>query len=220
MSKHLCFLWTGDSLTEGYGDSLTISCQGIPGRFLMASINTAGTPTMMHVNAGVSGRLVPQYIDVAKSVIEADPTKYSAVVVSIWSPNIPQGEQPGWWPTQPENLAAMVAALTAFEAWLLERSIVFIPAFVAGSPFEMGSVRRAALQEHIDACSVKWPWLLNLNTPVQDPAIIDGPYIVSTYCDDSTHVNSTGLDLQYSYASTRLMPAFQQAVEFYGFVEP
>lgn len=220
MSKHLCFGWVGDSLTEGYGDGVVISCNGVSGRFLRFSIGVQGEVSTIHVNMGVSGRLVHQYIDVAKSIIDADPTRYSAILTSIWSPNIPAGEVAGYWPTRPENLNSMITALESFEQFLLDRSIVFMPTFMGGSPYATTYDTQVALQEHVDFCTNKWPWLLNFNTPIQSPIVSAGPYIdTSRYCDDATHPNIAGYDAQYAWGSSRLMPAFEQACTAYGFVE-
>lgn len=218
--SRLVYGWIGDSITEGYGDGVTISCMGVPGRMLRAAIDKATAVTAVHVNMGASGRMVPQYIDIAKGIIEADPTRFTAVLVSIWSPNIPADVEPGEWPTQPANMELMLSALIAFEQWLLERSIVFMPTFMAGSPFNMNDVRCARLQTFLDACTQRWPWLLNLNTPVQNPEVTSGPYMLTgVYCSDATHPNSAGYDAMFGWVSTRLDAAFNQACAAYGFVE-
>lgn len=223
MSKHLCFGWNGDSICEGYSDYITISCMGISFRFTAAQLNTIGAPSMIHYNMGVSGRLVQQYIDVAKSIIEADPTRFSAMIVSIWSPNKPpEAPVAGAYSTSPEVLAGMIASLEAYEAWLLERSIVFMPAFFCGSYSTFTTAHRVALQGHLDNCISKWPWLLNFNTPIQDPAYTDGPrYLSGTsgFGTDGIHPNERGYQAQYDWAAPRLMPAFAQACAAYGFVE-
>ncbi len=220
------FGWVGDSITEGYGDSIPVSCNGIPGRLLRTALDHAGTVTTIHINMGASGMMVPQYIDIAKGLIGADPTRYTAIFCSIWSPNKPAGQPDGDWPTRAENTLAMREALIAFEAWLLERNIVFLPTFMFGSPFEMGAAtgtnpRRVLLQQHLDACLALWPWLLNLNTPVQNPAVTDGPYgLAPTYCDDATHPNSLGYTTMTNYIAPLIDAAFAAAVAAYGFVEP
>jgi hypothetical protein len=220
MAVKTIYGWVGDSTTEGYGDGATISFRGVPGRLLKLEAATTNTVTILHHNLGASGMMVPHYISIAKGIIDADPRMYTAILCSIWSPNIPNGATPGIWPTDPVNTAAMLAALIDFEAWLLERSIVFIPTFMAGSPFNMNAVTRPRLQTYLNSCIARWPWLLNLNTPVQDPAFTDGPSIAAAYRDDATHVNSTGLALQATYVRPLLPAALATAVAHYGFVEP
>lgn len=220
MSQHLCFGWTGDSITEGYGDNQTISCRGVSFRFTANQLNTVGAPSMIHYNMGVSGRLVHQYLDVAKSIIDSDPTRFTAILTSVWSPNKP-AEAPlaGNWSTDPVNLAAMISALKNFETWLLDRSIVFMPTFMAGSWSTFTTNNRIALQGHLDNCIAKWPWLLNFNEPIQDPAYTDGPRIGPNYGTDGIHPDVRGYDAQYDWGASRLIPTFNQACTAYGFVD-
>ena len=221
MAKKTCFGWVGDSITEGYGDGATISCRGVPGRLLQLEAGITSTVTTIHRNLGASGRLVWEYIDIAKGIIAADPTMYTAIMCSIWSPNLPTGlEAPAVWPTEPENLAAMLAAVVDFEAWLLARSIVFIPTFMAGSPFNANSTTRIRLQAYLDSCIARWPWLLNLNAPIQDPAITDGPSIGSAFRSDVTHPDTTGYIAQVDYIRPLIPASLAAAVADYGFVEP
>lgn len=221
MSKHLCFGWTGDSIAEGYGDNITISCMGVSARFNRAQLNTVGAPTMIHYNMGASGRLVPQYLDVAKSIIAADPRRFSAIVTSVWSPN-KTAEAPlaGAYSTDPTVLAEMHSALDAFEAWLLERNIVFMPAFFCGTYSTFTTANRIALQGHVDSCAAKWPHFLNLNTPIQDPAYTDGPRIGSAFGTDGIHPDERGYQAQYDYVAPLFLPAFYQGCAHYGFGEP
>lgn len=221
MSKHLCFGWVGDSIAEGYGDSITISCMGVSARFNRAQLNTVGAPSMIHYNMGVPGRRVPQYLDVAKSIIEADHTRFSAIITSVWSPN-KTAEAPlaGAYSTSPEVLADMIEKLESFESWVLDRSIVFMPAFFCGSWSTFTTANRVALQGYVNNCATKWPWMLNLNTPIQDPAYTDGPRIGPDYGSDGIHPNENGYQAQYNYVAPLLIPAFEQACAAYGFVEP
>lgn len=220
MSKHLCFGWVGDSIAEGYGDYITISCMGISARFNRTELNIVGNPTQVHYNMGASGRLVNQYIDIAKSIIDADPSRFSAIITSVWSPNIPPGAlSVGDWSTDPVNLAEMISYLEDFEQWLLDRSIVFMPVFLCGSYSGFNTANRIALQGHLDNCKSKWPWLLNFNEPIQDPAYTDGPRIGPDYGHDGIHPHEIGYDAQYDWGASRLIPAFNQACTTYGFVD-
>ncbi len=214
------YAWVGDSITEGYGDNITISCNGIPGRLLGTVFNTTAPVLEQHLNLGASGMLVTEYIDIAKGVIGADPTFYTAVFCSVWSPNLLTGQEvPAVWPTEPEVLNTMLQALYSFEEWLLERSIIFMPVFLAGSPFNANAFTRQRLQAHVDFCANRWPHFLNINTPIQDPAITDGPYIGSAFRTDVTHPSSAGYSAQADYVRPLIPGAIATAIAFYGFVE-
>lgn len=221
MSKHLVFGWTGDSISEGYGDYLTISCMGVSFRFTANQLSISGSPTMIHYNMGASGRRVDQYLDIAKSIIAADPTRFSAIITSVWSPNKPTSAAvAGAWSTDPVNLAAMISSLESFETFCLDRNIVFLPAFLCGTYSTFTTQHRIALQGHLDNCISKWPWLLNFNEPIQDPAYTDGPRIGPDFGTDGIHPDSRGYQAQYNWGVSRVIPAFNQACTAYGFIEP
>lgn len=219
MSKHLGFDLVGDSISEGYDDNITVSCYGLFGRFQRYMMTVVGTPTISYRNLGVSGRRVNQYIDVAKSIIEADPSRTSAVFVSIWSPNKPTEQPAGTWPTAPENLANMVTWLQDFEAWCIARRIVFIPVFLAGVYSALSTANRVALQGHLDNCKTLWPFLVNFNEGLQDPAYTDGPRMASTWTNDGIHPNQNGYTRQYSTSIGKPLAAYNAAKAFYGVVD-
>jgi hypothetical protein len=217
MGLRTVYGWVGDSGTEGFRDGTDVSCNGVPGRLLRLEIEAPGPLSTIHLNHGASGMMVPQYIAIAKGIIGADPRVYTAIMCSIWSPNGPAGE-PAEWAARPENLAAMLVALQDFEAWLLARSKVFIPVFMMGSAFDLGVDQRVRMQGHIDACTALWPWLLNLNTPIQDPAYTDGPrMLIPTYCEDGTHQNQAGFTAQAAYVRPLIPAALAAAATHYGF---
>lgn len=60
---------------------MTISCMGISHKFNKNAMNIVGAPSMIHYNMGVSGAMVPQYLDVAKSIIASDSKRFSAIVI-------------------------------------------------------------------------------------------------------------------------------------------
>lgn len=210
------FLWVGDSITEGFGDNLPVSCYGLPTRFQYDAV--IQNPVIhQHYNLGCSGSMVPQYIDIAKQWIEATPGVITAVVCSVWSPNIPQGQEFSW-AFDPVNLNAMFDAVVAFEAYCLENSMVFMPVFLAGSPLGQNEVTRVQLQAHLDRCIARWPWLIDFNAPIQNPAYTDGPWILlPDYSTDATHPNNAGYSKQYADRASYFIPAYNQAIAYYGF---
>lgn len=218
MGLRVGFLWVGDSITEGFSDNMPVSCYGLPTRFQYDAI-LVNPVIHQHYNLGCSGSRVNQYIDIAKQWIEATPEVVSVVVCSIWSPNIPQGEAFEWAFSQ-VNLDDMYSELLAFESYCLNKSILFMPVFLAGSPLGQNEVTRVTLQGHIDRCVARWPWLIDFNAPIQNPAYTDGPWmLLPDYSTDATHPNTAGYNKQYADRASYFIPAYNQAIAAYGFVE-
>lgn len=219
MAARRTILWVGDSITEGFSDNMPVSCYGLPGRFQRDAMQAA-TVIRQHLNLGCSGSLVGQYIDIAKQWISATPDSITVCVVSVWSPNIPSGE--GFsWAYDAANLSDMRDELQAFEPWLLERSKVFVPAFIAGSPLGQDDGTQVRLQAHREACAELWPWMLDFNDAIQDPAKPLGPWmLMPTYCGDATHPNADGYDKMYADHSASFESKVDLAIAAYGFVEP
>ena len=221
------FLWSGDSITEGYSDGAVVSCNGFTQR--MNAPYYAGIPDVWHINLGCSGFMVPQYIRRAKGVIDANPDAFTAVFCSVWSPNMPSGVVENW-PYLEENLDAMIAALESFETFLLDRSIIFVPTFVENPPYPMGasSGARMKLRDYFfPKLAALWSWWLNLQPATQDPAILDGPQMAFAGAGaDGTHPTPSQHDAIAAYAQAdsgngvpRWKNALNLAAAHYGFSE-
>ena len=181
------YLFVGDSITEGYDDNgISVSCLGVPGR-LLKDVLYNNISQNNYINFGQSGALVSDYCDRAEGYISADPSNISVVVASVYSPNVPSGQHASWaWDAQ--NLSAMRQRIIAFKNFCNSLGVLFIPVFWCASPFDLGTTTGpAALQAHIDALLIDFPYLIKAYEVIQDQSVTSGPYSSTVYCVDVTH---------------------------------
>lgn len=218
-------LWSGDSITEGYGDGgVVVSTQGFTQR--MNPLYSAGVPADWHINLGCSGFMVPEYVRRARGVIAASPDSITSVFCSSWSPNKPTNSVDNWAYLD-ENLDTMISTLLDFEQFLLDRSIVFVPVFIENSPYPMGAssgARVKLLEYFFPKLTAHWPWWLNLQPATQDPAITDGPQMEYQGTGDGTHPTTAQYAAIATYAMAdsgngkpRWQAALEAAATYYGF---
>lgn len=181
------YLFVGDSITEGFGDNgISVSCFGVPGR-LLKDVLYSVIDQNNYINFGQSGALLSAYCNRAKGYILSDPSNISVVVASVFSPNVPQGQHVSWsWNSA--NLLSMRQSIIEFKEFCNNLNILFIPVFWCASPFDLGTTTGpAALQAHVDALLIEFPYLIKAYEVIQDASVVTGPYSSVTYCIDVTH---------------------------------
>lgn len=226
--RNLC---VGDSITEGLRDGgvngevpyVPVSCLGYPGRFThLAAANPASNLPYM-VNFGQSGSMVPDYLARAKGVIEADYSRITGCIFSVWSPNTPTPGDPTYAFLQ-STLDDLIVVAQNFHDYLLTRSIIPFPAFLFASPYGVGDVQKARLKTFVDAIETLFPYgfypgkistaLGGLADPAYLPTMLHGAPTT-----DATHPTSgaSGYGVMANYIAANYATNRALAISTLGF---
>lgn len=221
----------GDSITEGFNDGglndqvpyTMVSCLGYPGRLTHVAVATPSANLPYYVNLGQSGSLVSEYFIRAKGIINADPTKITSCIFSVWSPNTttPGNPSEAFEQTTLNNIRVLV---DDFHDFLVSKSIIPIPCFLFASPYGAIPEQFIRLKNHVDSIMSAYPYGLypgaisNTNGGTASDVYISSYYYGAPTSDATHPQENDGYAILANYIGNNYNTKKQLAATTLGFL--